>query len=233
MRSIARDQVDVELGNPPGVMRGQCQRDPVVANIDIGMVIALLRQLPYCVDEGQRLCEPVENDNSDQPASDHLPCRIARLEKGSSHIVIGQQRLFHDERHPLFRTGRLNFRTGGLSFPPGRFRFPPAGCLIMGTLAMLYADAPTGAVGEKTTGMVSYPETKLAARLGGSASTANPMSGSRSSKRSNITLSSIRANLLPRQKWAPKPKAMWSLGVRVISKSVGRSNTRSSRLADG
>ena len=42
-----------------------------------------------------------------------------------------------------------------------------------------------------------------------------------------------RASWLPRQKWAPNPKARWGLGERVMSKVSGSSKTLASRLADG
>ena len=48
-----------------------------------------------------------------------------------------------------------------------------------------------------------------------------------------MTLSSRRASWLPRQKWAPNPKAMCGLGLRVTSKACGSMKTSSSRLADG
>ena len=60
---------------------------------------------------------------------------------------------------------------------------------------------------------------KLAARRGSAPrSTARRRSGSRASTRSTITLSSRRASWLPRQKWAPKPNAIWGFGLRVMSK---------------
>jgi hypothetical protein len=59
------------------------------------------------------------------------------------------------------------------------------------------------------------------------------MSGMRSSRRSNITMISMRARLAPRQKCGPPPpKAMWLLGERVMSKVSGLVNTFSSRLAE-
>ena len=84
------------------------------------------------------------------------------------------------------------------------------------------------------TGMASKPEMKLAGRRGRvSRPAVRWMSGMRASSRSNMTLSSSRASWLPRQKWAPKPKATCGLGLRVMSKVSGSSNTVSSRLADG
>ena len=48
------------------------------------------------------------------------------------------------------------------------------------------------------------------------------MSGMRSSRCSNITRISMRARLAPRQKCGPPaPKAMWGLGLRVMSKVCG------------
>ena len=63
---------------------------------------------------------------------------------------------------------------------------------------------------------------KLASRRGSVArSTVRWRSGRRASSRSIITLSSSRASWLPRQKWAPKPKAMCGLGLRVMSNVSG------------
>ena len=48
-----------------------------------------------------------------------------------------------------------------------------------------------------------------------------------------MTRISMRARLAPRQKWGPPPpKAMWGLGLRVMSNGCGSSNTVSSRLAE-
>ena len=91
-----------------------------------------------------------------------------------------------------------------------------------GVLGHQTGPTPTGALGVNSTGICSIPEMKLAGRRGSEArSTARCRSGSRASTRSTITLSSSRASWLPRQKWAPKPKAMWGLGLRVMSKRVG------------
>ena len=55
----------------------------------------------------------------------------------------------------------------------------------------------------------------------------------RSSRRSNITMISMRARFAPRQKCGPPPpKAMWLLGDRVTSKVSGLSKADSSRLAE-
>ena len=63
---------------------------------------------------------------------------------------------------------------------------------------------------------------KLACRRGSDArSTARRRSGRRASTRSTMTRSSRRASWLPRQKWAPKPKATCGLGLRVMSKVSG------------
>ena len=48
-----------------------------------------------------------------------------------------------------------------------------------------------------------------------------------------MTRISMRARLAPRQKWGPPaPKAMWGLGLRVMSNRCGSSKTASSRLAE-
>ena len=46
-------QIEVQLGDPPRVVGDQGQRHPVVADVDVGMVIGLFGQLPDRVDEGQ------------------------------------------------------------------------------------------------------------------------------------------------------------------------------------
>ena len=46
-------------------------------------------------------------------------------------------------------------------------------------------------------------------------------SGRRARSRSNIDRSSSRASRWPRQKWAPKPKARWSLGCRSDVEGLG------------
>ena len=66
---------------------------------------------------------------------------------------------------------------------------------------------------------------------GGSAAV---MSGMRRVNSSNNALISSRARFDPRQKCGPRPpKPRCGLGSRPTSKSNGRSNTSSSRFADG
>src|SRR5262249_8218563 len=70
--------------------------------------------------------------------------------------------------------------------------------------------APPGSVphrGANTTGMCSIPTMKFDGRSGSGSSLASARSGSRSRRVSNMTRSSSRARLAPRQKWTPCPKA--------------------------
>src|SRR5581483_1361235 len=84
--------------------------------------------------------------------------------------------------------------------------------------------------GVNRTGRCLIPLMKLDRSRSGGATTS--MSGRRVSNCSKMARISSRASDAPRQKWGPKPKATWLLGVRPTSNVSASAKTRSSRLAD-
>jgi hypothetical protein len=69
----------VALGDPRGRVRPPAQRDPVVAELNVGTVGRCLGQFAYSVNEGQRLREVIESELALQrsvdlgPALAHTP----------------------------------------------------------------------------------------------------------------------------------------------------------------
>jgi hypothetical protein len=72
-------ELTVALGDPPGRVRPPAQRDPVVEELNVGMVVRCLGQFAYSVNEGQRLREVIESELALQrsvdlgPALAHTP----------------------------------------------------------------------------------------------------------------------------------------------------------------
>ena len=72
-------QLTVALGDPSGRVRPPAQRDPVVEELNVGMVVRCLGQFAYSVNEGQRLREVIESELALQrsvdlgPALAHTP----------------------------------------------------------------------------------------------------------------------------------------------------------------
>jgi hypothetical protein len=55
-------ELTVAIGDPPGRVRPPAQRDPVVAELNVGMVVRCFGKFAYSVNEGQRLREVIESE---------------------------------------------------------------------------------------------------------------------------------------------------------------------------
>src|SRR6185295_6172241 len=81
-------QLEVLGGESAGVVRGEGERDRVVADVDVGMMAGLLGQITHAIDERQRLAEITEAVAPLDLGARALPAR--RLAQGRSDAGLVQ-----------------------------------------------------------------------------------------------------------------------------------------------
>src|ERR1019366_8013747 len=88
-------QVEVELGDSTGVVGDQGQRHPVIANVDIGMVVRLFSEKSDGPNEVKCSHKSGTGHGLDQHPPDQLPLWSIGCGQCCEHVVITEYRLLH------------------------------------------------------------------------------------------------------------------------------------------